>query len=178
MKTLAVVAVVLALWLAPQSTATATVASASAQTLGVAIADTLAAGSQGTTTLGVNATSASTSLAGKASPQSFTSLLLAQSATTRNQTVHLALASASGLANVTQATIALGGIAQVAIVAGNVTQSAGSGVTLAGASSLTLSAPTLQMTAKNARATLAIDVTYATPSGGVVLAERWTLSVS
>ena len=177
MKTLAAVAVVVALWVVPQSGATVTVASASAQTLGVGIPDTLAAGGQGATTLGPNATSAATSVNAKATAQSFPSILLVQSASARNQTVRLALVGASGLANVTQASLALGSSAQIAIAGGNVTQATGAGAALAPSSSLAVGA-TVQMTSKSATATLTIDVTYLGATGGATLTQRWTLAIA
>lgn len=152
--------------------------STSTLALGVVVPAKLAAGTQGATTLGANATRATTTVSQGNPPVTYTSLLVIKSSTSAAQSTTLRYVSATNLNRVTAATITLGGSAQVVIVNGVVTQSAGSAQALASTASLTL-AGVIDKSSAGASITLVLElVTSPTATPGADLVERWTLQIN
>lgn len=163
--------------LAGAADAAQTAVSRSTLALSTVVPVTLAAGTQGTTALGANATRATTTVAQGGAPVAYTSLLQAASASASAQSTTLRFVSATNLNRLDAATISLAGTVQVVVLAGTVTQATGSAVALPAAGSLTLSG-TFDKSNPGAKITLVLElVTSPATRPGVDLVERWTLRV-
>lgn len=177
MRAEAALALAALLALAGAADAAQTAVSRSALTLSAVVPVTLAAGTQGATVLGANATRATTTVAQGGAPVAYTSLLQATSASASAQSTTLRFVSATSLSRLDAATISIAGTVQVVVLAGAVTQATGSAVALPAAESLTLSG-TFDKSNPGARITLVLElVTSPATRPGVDLVERWTLQI-
>lgn len=131
-------------------------------------------GLSGSTTLGVNRTSAETSVAGASVLLSLTSLLDIDSWTLMSQSTSIRLVSADGLPRISYAEVTLGGTSQVYIRDGVVRYAEGSAIPLAGLTTLTAGG-TLQID-KGQKARMNLEV-RSVDVHGTVLVEKWVVNL-
>lgn len=163
------------LLLAGSADARVATTSHSPATLGVALPLVLAPGSTGETTLGENATSATTSLAVGTRTGAPPTALRILSASDRPQLVHLRLEPTSRTGSATLAFLVEGKV-QVTLVAGRVMRAEGAPVALPARGALTVQ---LAGGAPGAGAAARLDLTIVaspTDEPGQTLRERWTVT--
>lgn len=131
-------------------------------------------GLSGSTTLGVNETSAVTSVSGASVLLSLTSLLDIESWTLRSQLTSIRLVHADGLPRISYAEVTLGGTSQVYIHDGVIQWAEGDAVPLAGLTTLTAGG-TLQID-KGQRASMTLEV-RSVDIRGIVLVEQWIINL-
>lgn len=153
--------------------------SASSATLTVTIPVTFTSGTSASSDLGVNRTSAATPLnLGKAKVD-FPSLLIASGSASAGRAVTLRFNSATGLSNVTAATLKVGNVTQIVIASGLVTQTSGTAVALSAGGNVTFVGNQMSTKGGSDTATLVIDAITTSASGaGGTLTERWTIDIT
>lgn len=175
MRAPAKVLLLAALLVAPLGDATTALAQGDSRVgLATSLADTLAAGAKGSTTLGVNATSATTSVNLGTGATGFSSLLVLHSASASSQQAYLRVRTSADAGTVAGATITLNGVTQVVVLNGNATQASGAAVALPAGGNLTLAATGMSAARKSDVGSLVIDVIVG-PSATAAVVEGWTL---